>query len=364
MRTKMSLQEYLEFGKGSSKSDLKVVKEWQEKYLAIDKVLLQNRQIIQLAHEDFTQWLSESTGGRRSRYTTEEIVRTLIVMFLEQDSYRDAVVRISGNQFLRQFVGLGQDRVMMDYTFLSRCLSALQPETMEAINEQLAQYARDEEQISAEKLRADTTVVETNVHYPTDSSLLWDCFRVMSRLLKEIQGELKNVPVRHRFHTRKAKKRFYYIARYAKSPSKKRKRQVKRKYKELIQQVRWIIGVSEELRGLLHPTSGMASLLLYYEDLARRVVEQTQSRIVHGVVLPADQKVYSIFESHTELIKRGKAGKTMEFGHKILFAQTAEKFISQYKVMEKREEDNTLVSEVLENHQALFEDMPEIAYVQ
>jgi len=356
LRTELSRQEYLGFGR---KSSLKIVTEWQQKYQAIDEVLRKNRGIFQRAHEDFCEWLSESAGGRKSTYTTDEIVRTIIVMFVESDGYRDVVIRIDGNLFLRTFVGLGPFKQMMDFTFLSRAFSALRPETLSAINEELARYAWEEEMISQEKLRADTTVYETNVHYPTDSALLWDCFRVMSEWLKWIQSELGDLPVRHRFHVKKAKRRMYYIARYAGSPSKQRKKVVKRKYRKLIKQVRWIIGVSEEIRDWLQPTSELAILLMQYEELAQRVVEQTESRVLRGITVPADQKVYSIFEPHTELIKRGKAGKPVEFGHKILLAQTGEKFISLYEVFEKRPEDNTLVPLILGRHHALFEEGPE-----
>ena len=111
MRTLLSLQRYLEFGK---KSNLKVVAEWQNKYQKLDEVLRQNSEIVRLAHGDFTQWLSESRNGRKSKFTTEEILRSLMVMFLEGDSYRDVVIRIDGSWFLRQFVGLGPCRAMMD----------------------------------------------------------------------------------------------------------------------------------------------------------------------------------------------------------------------------------------------------------
>jgi len=356
MRTEVTLQDYLEFG---NKSSLKIVKEWQRKYLAIDDVLRENSAIIRLAHQDLSQWLSESTKGRQSKFTTDQIVRTLIVMFLEEDDYRGVVIRIDGNLFLRKFVGLGWWKQMMDFSFLSRALSALRPETLKMMHQELTKYARDKEKISGRKLRADTTVYETNVHYPTDSELLWDCFRVMARELKAIQGELNGLGVGHRFHTKKARKRAYFIARHAKSPSKMRKKQVRKKYRELIEQVRWIIGVSAEIRSKLPHTSFEAALLLHYEGLAHRVIEQTEKRVFEGIILPADQKVYSIFEPHTELIKRGKARKPVEFGHKILLGQTEEKFISQYEVFEKKQEDRTLVDGVLADHRALFETNPE-----
>ena len=250
MRTELSRQEYLGFGR---KSSLKIVTEWQQKYQAIDEVLRKNRGIFQRAHEDFCEWLSESAGGRKSTYTTDEIVRTIIVMFVEGDGYRDVVIRIDGNLFLRTFVGMGPFKQMMDFTFLSRAFSALRPETLSAINEELARYAWEEEMISQEKLRADTTVYDTNVHY-------------------------------------------------AGSPSKQRKKVVKRKYRKLIKQVRWIIGVSEEIRDWLQPTSELAILLMQYEELAQRVVEQTESRVLRGItVAPRSLRM----DSASALVSRG-----------------------------------------------------------
>jgi IS5 family transposase len=357
MRNEMSLQEYLEFG---SKSSVKIVKQWQEKYLALDEILRENPEIIRLAHKDFTEWLSESANGRQGKYTTDEIVRSLMVMFLEGDSYRDVVIRIDGSEFLRKFVGMGWSKAMMDFTFLSRALSALQPETLEAINRALARYAKATEKISGDKLRGDTTVYETNIHHPTDSSLLWDCYRVLSRELKGIQREIEDLEIVHRFHPNKARRRAAYIARHAKSKSKKRRREVKTEYRELIAQVRWIARVSGEIRGYLRDGCYEERMLAHYEDLAERVVYQAEKRVFEGIMVPADQKVYSIFEDHTELIKRGKAGKEVEFGHKILLAQTGEKFIAQYEVYERREEDAALVDSMLQEHRSMFDKNPEL----
>ena len=228
---------------------------------------------------------------------------------------------------------------------------------MRAINKAVAKQAAKEKKISGEKFRGDTTVYEANIHHPTDSSLLWDVFRVLARLLREIQKQI-DLPVRHRFHTKKARNRRLFIARYAKSRSKKRKREVKKKYKELIAQVRCIIDVSREVRQYLREDSPEYQELAHYEALAERVVYQAEKRIVEGVTVPANEKIYSIFEEHTELIKRGKAGKDIEFGHKVMVGQTLEKFIHQYGVYERREEDCALVDTMLEEHRALFESNP------
>ena len=171
MRTESTLQEYFDF---TPESSLKVVKEYREKYFAISELLDENAKIISLAHQELSKNLATSTRGRESTYTSEQIVRSLIVMFIEGDSLREVVVRIDNSEFLRHFVRLGV-KSMMDYSFLSKAHSALSEATWRAINEALAQYAKEQGKISGDKLRMDTTAYETNIHYPTDSSLLWNC---------------------------------------------------------------------------------------------------------------------------------------------------------------------------------------------
>ena len=112
MRTKSTKQQYLDF---SGKSRLKVVNEYREKYKMISQLLDDNPQLVSLAHQDLAKMLSQSERGRKSEYTSEQILRSLIVMFLEQDSFRQVVIRIENSEFLRHFVGLGIN-AMMDFS--------------------------------------------------------------------------------------------------------------------------------------------------------------------------------------------------------------------------------------------------------
>jgi len=99
------------------------------------------------------------------------------------------VVLVENSEFLQSFVRLGI-KPMMDYSFLNKAFGVLREETWQAINQVLTQYAVEQGMISPEKLRMDTTVYETNIHYPTDSSLLWDSFRTLAGLLRQVQQEL------------------------------------------------------------------------------------------------------------------------------------------------------------------------------
>ncbi len=172
-------------------------------------------------------------------------------MFVEQDSYRKVVIRIENSEFLRDFASLGI-KPMMDYSFLNKAFGILSDRTWQAMNKVLAQYAKEQEKISSEKLRLDTTVYETNIHYPSDSSLLWDSFRTLARLLQQIQQELPQLALKHRFHVKKAKKLFLFIIRNASSNNKSKKRKVKSTYRTLIERVNWIAGAAREALIILH----------------------------------------------------------------------------------------------------------------
>lgn len=356
MRTKSVTQMYLDFSLPSSPT--KVVAAYREKYAALNELLLANRTVLDLVHADFCRWLSSSEAGRESRYTSEEILRSLVVMFVEQDSYRDVVVRIENSDFLRSFVGFGFCKPMMDFSFVGKAFAALSEETWKAVNDSLAHYAKEEEWITGEKLRTDTTAYEANIHYPTDSSLLWDSFRVLSRVLRCVQKEVPQLGMKHRYHDKKVKKLAFYIARNAKSRSKATQRKVKRTYRTLIDRVRSIAAVSKDIELRLDLAFFEAPELALYTPIVERIIDQAARRVFGGESVPASEKVYSLFEEHTELLKRGKAGKPIEFGHKVLLAQTGEKFITHYHVMPKREEDKDLLAGTLEAHRDLFGHEP------
>ena len=355
MSTKSSKTLYFDF---SGESSVKVVREYRAKYQAISDLLDANGALLALAHRDWAKLLSTSGKGRDG-YTSEQLLRALIVMFLEGDSYRGVVVHIDTSEFLQYFVRLGCQPTM-DYSFLSKALCALTESTVESLNEVLAQYAVQEEKISGEKQRMDTTAYETNIHYPTDSSLLWDSFRTLARLVRNIQKELPQLDLRHRFHDKKVKKLYTFISRNASSNSKRTLRKVKSAYRELINRVCWIHGVGREVCLKTFSVEYDVPQLEHYLPLVARIAEQATRRVLQGETVPPDEKLYSLFEEHTELIKRGKAGKPIEFGHKVLFCQTGEKFIHHYKVMPKRIEDKELLMPAVEAHKDLFGHYPDV----
>jgi IS5 family transposase len=356
MRLKSTNQLYFDF---THKSRLKIVNEYRAKYKLISQLLDDNPKLVSRVHQDLAKMLSQSKHGRKSQYTSEQILRSLLVMFIERDSYRDVVIRIENSEFLQCFVGLGI-KPMMDFSFLNKAFGILSDETWQTMNQVLAQYAKQQEKISSEKLRMDTTVYETNIHYPTDSSLLWDSFRTMARLLQQIQRELPHLTLNHRFHDKKVKKLALFITRNGSSNNKSKKRRVKSTYRKLIARVNWIVVVARNALSVLELAGYDAALLVHYIPVVEKIASQAEQRVFQGIKLAADEKVYSLFEEHTELLKRGKAGKPIEFGHKILIAQTGEKFIHHYEVFPERREDKELISPALKAHKQLFGTGPDV----
>lgn len=350
MRLKNTLQGYFKF---SGKSSLKVVKEYRRKYESIDRLLGRNPRIINLAHKDLSGKLSVSVGGRESRYSSSEILRALIVMFVEGDSYRDVVIRIENSEFLRDFVGLGV-KPMMDYSFLSRAFGILSEETWQSINQALCSRALAEGKIDGKKMRLDSTVYEANIHYPTDSSLLWDSYRTLARLLRRIGKELPELGLRHRYHDKKIKRLANFISRNGSSRSRGTQRQVKRAYRKLIERVTGIAYISREILEVIGGLSLKTEELERYTPIVERIIGQARRRVLEGEQVPATEKVYSLFEEHTELLKRGKAGKPIEFGHKALIVQTGQKFISHYQALPVRCEDKDLLTGAVRTHQKCF----------
>lgn len=355
MRLKRNDQSYIEFCRESTN---KIVREYQQKYQRISGILDEFPEGLALVHENLKHHLSCSTGGRVTKYTSEHFLRMFIVMFLESLSLRRTIIRVENDMFLRQFVRLG-NRPVMDFTVLSRAFSALKPQTWQAILLVMTNYALKKKKITGDKQRVDTTVVETNIHYPTDSSLLWDSYRVLSRTLRDA---CKKWNLHYRFHDGKVKKLHLFITRNAKSNSAWKKRKVRSTYRKLLKAMYRVAEIAMTIIETFdEPMEPITGELKQYLPLACNVMDQAMRRVFQGEKVPADEKIYSIFEPHTELLKRGKAGKPIEFGHKIFLGQTEQKFIYHYESFECKPEDKDLVDGMFQRHKDVFGHLPKVS---
>jgi len=367
MRTKLDPQDPLDF----NPSGLKVTREYHEKYLAVDRILSDNPGILDAFHRGISRVLSKPGRKRRAEFTSDQILRAILVMEIEGLPYRDTVVRIDDSHFLRRFVRVF-DGDIMDFTLLCKAYKAVSPETWKEMNRLLGRRAIEQDLITGTSLRVDTTACETNIHYPTDSSLLWDCYRVISRSIARIREYDSDAVGPGRLQDRRVKRLVLRITRQANNKEGNRKR-LKRPYRALLVRVSRIldwsrqvrIRVREGLEGQAYDLqvgmilTGLVRDLERYDGLTEKVIRQTSRRVLDGERVPNAEKLFSIFEPHTELLIRGKVAKPIEFGHMILLQQVEEKFITGYEVFERRPSDESLVDGILKSHQKTFGYLPE-----
>jgi IS5 family transposase len=341
----------------------RVVRDYRARYRAISQVLDANGEVLSAVHKDLQELSEGDSTGREGDYTSENILRALIVQHLEGLPFREAVIRIGSEPFLQDFLRM-RKRPVMDFTFLDKCFLAIRPKTWKRVNELLGRYGVTQEAVSTNVIRTDTTVVESNIHYPTDASLLWDTWRVASRLLIRAR-EVAPTSVPHRFHDRKVKRLYLYVTRYMPSKSESRQRRVKAAFRTLIERAGWIVAIAGEYcaRAASHGNEALTPLVLelkaYLPSMAT-IVATTQRAQIEGEKVPASERVFSLFEQHTELIKRGRREKPVEFGHKVLLCESAEKFITDYEVYAKQQADCELTESVIQRHEKLFGTRPDV----
>ena len=341
----------------------KVVRDYRARYRNISQVLDAKSEILSAVHSDLLKLSQGGKKGREGDYTSENILRALVVQHVEGLPFREVIIRIGSDPFLQDFLRM-RKKAVMDFTFLDKCFLAIQPETWKRVNELLGQYGVTLGAVGTEVIRTDTTAVESNIHYPTDSSLLWDTWRVASRLLKRAR-EIAPESCAHRFHDRKIKRLHLYITRYMPSKSKSRQRKVKAAFRTLIERTGWIVAIAGEFcaraasRGNDALTPLALELKAYLPSMATIVATARRTQI-EGEKVPAAERVFSLFERHTELIKRGRREKPVEFGHKVLLCESAEKFITDYEVYAKQLPDCELTESVIQRHEKLFGTRPEV----
>jgi IS5 family transposase len=340
----------------------KTVREYRQRYKGISRLLDENPEILDRVHQDLKKLSQGGRRGREADFTSETILRALVVHAVEGLSLRETVNLIANSDFLQDFLRT-RKKAVMDFTFLDKCLLAIRPESWRRVNELLGQKAVAAEQVDPSAIRTDTTVVESNIHWPTDSSLLWDTWRVISRLLRQGRSVCATT-CRHRFHDKKIKRLHLFVTRYYQSTSKKRCRAVNKAMRTLVERVAWIVEIAREFCRFgrksadLELQAVVAELEGFLPAMAMTIAQAR--RRVEGETVPAGQRVFSIFEPHTELIKRGRRQKPVEFGHVVLLCQTREKFITDYEVFEERRADCTLTASVIDRHEKLFGEAPEV----
>jgi IS5 family transposase len=359
MRTKIVVQPEIDFNPPS----LKITEEFYTKYNRISDLLDENPGILDLVHADLEP-LDEMESSACARYASDTVLRLGVCQVIEGLSLRGTIVRVDTCGALRRFIRVDSGS-MMDYSTFCRLRNAILPETWQEINQLLSGYAVAEGAISGDALRLDTTAVETNIHWPTDSSLLVDVYRTIKRYLDKARKLGVALLDGRRFHLDSIRKLGLRITRKSRGKGASSK-DVKPLYKRLIRQIEEILSTAGEVAMCLQETGPsfgirddvLAARLVEFQGLGGQVVSQTRRRVLEGESVPNDEKLFSVFEPHTELLKRGKAGKPIEFGHMIQIQQVKEKFITDYGVFAKKPAEPALLETALASHELLFGEEP------
>ncbi len=330
-------------------------------------------------HKLWPDWLrkidtlleDDAVSRRRGRLGTpaEVVIRLLILKHLFDWSYDDMEREVRANLVYRMFTRIDAGDVPDAKTIL-KIARALGPEVIEQLHRQVVEVAKRAGVTHGRRFRIDTTVVETNVHYPTDSTLLQDGVRVLTRTLQRASAALGDQPGRIRNRLRSVTRRVLTIGYQARSPKTRTAlvqsyrtlmatvRAVQRDAATMVRRVGQRIGTAP---ATTHPILQRAQdQLRQMRPVVQRVLAQTRARVLGGDTHVAD-KVLSLFEPHTATIRKGKISKPNEFGNLVTIQEAEHQIVTAYQIHAGRPADVTLWTPALDRHQAIFDRAPNLA---
>ncbi|GAC1526967.1 MAG: ISNCY family transposase [Chloroflexota bacterium] len=307
-------------------------------------------------------------SSRKGRHSTpvEVILRMLLVRRLYHWSYEETEHCVADSLVLRQFCRVYLEAVPDDTTLI-RWAHVIGPETLRQLNERVVELARERKVTRGRKLRVDSTVVKTTIHYPTDSGLLVDSVRVISRLLRRAkQGVGADIGLRQEvFRTRNRSVRrlaqqLHRVARRKGVHGRTVLGGVSRRLIGIVgQSRRQAAQVAVALRGRTERRAGrLAEQLEHVLSLVEQVIDQATRRVLQGETVPASEKLVSLFEPQTQIIKRQKPGQPVEFGRKLWLEEVEGGIISGYRVLDQPGQDAPHLPQSLADHQRRFGKPP------
>lgn len=328
-----------------------------------------------LDDDDLYQQVRADLGGRykqtlvHGRHSTpvEVILRMLICKHLYQWSFKETEERVKDSLVLRWFCRVYFERVP-DETTLLRWLHTLRPETLHALTDRAAHLAKQAKVTSGRKLRLDGTCVQTDIHHPTDSGLLVDSVRVLSRLVQRakplIQGQVKNLQRLCRSRLRTARRTAQTLHRQLRRKGEDREAEQKKLYQKLVETTQQMVQQTKQVMSVLRKESQkLAQELVQRAEqvlpLIERVITQTRKRVLENKKVAAGEKVLSLFEPHTRAIPRHKGGALVEFGRQVMLDETEGGIVTRYEILSHPEEHGQAIDAVA-HHREVFARAPDL----
>jgi len=315
----------------------------------IDTIIEAHPELLKIVEADITQGSKQSEFGRKDIPSVEQIFRAALYKEMKQLDYRDLEYHQIDSRICSQFIKIDELR---PYTFqmYQKYISKISADNLQIVMVNLNKIAIAEGLEDIEKVRQDSTVVETNIHYPTNNSLVWDCIKESHRLLEHLQKEITNLG--YRDYTTTAKKTFFKI-----NVTKSADKRIDLFKKQLITFTKCINQVSNVVKKKRNCSLEAQCILVALEKhlpVMQQVFAMTEKWEIKKEKVANDEKLFSIYEQHTDIIVKGS--RDVKFGHKInlssgksnliltcdvpqgnpsdkdLFQPTIDKIISTYKI--------------------------------
>lgn len=320
----------------------------------IREIISECPEILDLVYADLIRGLDDPEAGRDGDMTAEQVFKVLLIKQMNGFSYRLLEYHLADSRTYRWFCDFGIADEIPSESTLNRDIKKIRPETLEEINRIFLGVAAKKGIEKGRKVRVDCTVTESNIHHPTDSSLLWDSVRVLCRLTQRAQEKFD---VKVPDHSRRAKKRALAILN-----AKNNKIRAKH-YRDLLKVARKVVADAE---GVLDSLAAMGASsitaisiwieLSHYIPLARRVIDQTERRVLSGEKLRPEEKIVSIFESHTDIIVKDR--RETYYGHKLALTGGASGLLTDLVIEDGNPADSTITQRMISRQKEIYGRVP------
>ena len=333
--------------------------------------VLADETLVTLVYDALGKRHPKSKSRGRQGVAAEVVLRLLILKHIRNWSYAVVEREVRANLVYRDFTRVGAGKAP-DAKTMGRWGVALGGDVIKQIHARMVALAQSHGLTVGRRMRVDTTVVETNIHYPTDSSLLGDGVRVLIRNMKKITKIVGEAGAKLRDRSRSVKLRMLDIARAARSKAKQGQEKLKRAYQQLLNSTSRVVGqakrfskeIAEGVKRSMDVVKqlGLEGLRQEIDAMVPRVkqvMKQTRARILRGDTR-SDGKLVSLFEPATEIIRKGKAGKPTEFGKMVKLQEAENQIVIDYEVYAQRPNDAALLIAAVETHQAKLGRTPRL----
>jgi len=321
-------------------------------FCVIDTILESRPDIILMLKSDIIGYDKASTFGRQDTPSVEQIVRAAIFKEMRGMEYRELEYAQSDSRICEAFIKL-EGRDPYSFQMFQKYISRIKPESLHRVLVEINKIAISEGLEDVKSVSQDSTVVKTNIHYPTNNSLVWDCIKTSTRLLEQLKQEIDTLDFID--YTKSAKKTFYEINVKRKNTDRydlfckqlilftkvinQTSNAIKKKSESIIA---W--GIQEELTKLL-------SLMAQVYNVAHR-------KEINGEKVPSEEKLFSIYEQHTDIIVKGQ--REALFGHKVNLAAGKSNLVLDCQVLRGNPSDKSLyqptIDNIIQNYQIIPRD--------